>query len=249
MLIEYEGTKYHGFQIQNDVPTIQGELEKALNKVTGETIRLRGSGRTDTGVHAKGQVAAFETGSTLSPRTFVKAINYYLPLDIAVKDALDVATSFDPRRDANSREYRYIILNSPVRSAIHRKWVSTVPGKLNIDTMNLACEILKGKRDCSPFTNVEGGAKNTVRTVFKAAVTKDGEFVFFDIIANAFLPQQVRRTIASLIEVGSERMGLEEFKEMANSGKIGQSKLVASPQGLYLMKVNYSNIGFNNENV
>ncbi len=249
MLIEYEGTRYHGFQIQNEVPTVQGELEKALNQVTGENIRLHGAGRTDTGVHAKGQVAAFETESTLSPKTFVKAINYYLPGDIAVKNAIDVETGFDPRRDANSREYRYIIINSPVRSAIYRKWTNTVHEKLNIDTMNLACEILKGERDCSPFTNVEGGAKNTVRTIFKVEVKRDGKFILFDMIASAFLPQQVRRTIGSLIKVGSGRMQVEEFQEMANSGRIGQAKLVASPQGLYLMKVNYSNIGFSDENI
>jgi tRNA pseudouridine38-40 synthase len=249
LLLEYEGTKYHGFQIQNDVPTIQGELEKALSKVTGERIRLHGAGRTDTGVHAKGQVAAFETESTLSPKNFVKAINYYLPVDIAIKDALDVETNFDPRRDAKSREYRYIILNRPVRSAIYRNWVNTVPGKLNIDTMNLACESLKGERDCSPFTNVEGGAKNTVRNVFRAELTRDGEFIFFDMVANAFLPHQVRRTIGSLMEVGSGRMAITEFQKIANSGKIGQAKVAASPKGLYLIKVNYSNIGFSNENI
>lgn len=231
------------------MPTIQGELEKALSKVTGERIRLHGAGRTDTGVHAMGQVAAFKTESTLSPKTFVKAINYYLPVDIAVRDALNVEISFDPRRGATSREYRYIIWNSPVRSAIYRKWVNTVPGKLNIDTMNWACESLKGERDCSPFTNVEGGAKNTVRTVFKAEVKRHREFILFDMIANAFLPHQVRRTIGSLMEVGSGRMEIEEFQKMANSGKIGQAKLTASPKGLYLMKVNYSNIGFSNENI
>lgn len=244
LLIEYEGTRYHGFQWQNDVPTIQGELEKAILKVTGETVRLRGAGRTDAGVHARGQVATFETASALSPQTFVRALNFYLPADIAIKDACQVEANFDARKDALSREYRYAILNSLVLLPLSRSWAYFVPKQLDTDAMGKACQALLGEHNFAPFTNNEGGAKNTTRTVFKAKVRKENDFIFLDMVANAFLPQQVRRTAGSLVKVGSGDMQVEEFYEMANSGGIGMAKPVAPPHGLCLVKVNYPDIGF-----
>jgi len=249
LLIEYEGTRYHGFQIQNDVPTIQGEVEEAIQKVTGEKIRLHGAGRTDAGVHARKQVAAFDTESTLSAETFVKALNSHLSPDIAIKDACVVKTSFDPRRDAVSREYRYTINNSPIRSPFSRKWAYSVLKKLNIDTMNTASEILLGEHDLAPFTNNEGAAKNTVRMVTKAEFERENEFVYFGMISRAFLPQQVRRTVGSLMEVGLGKMEVSEFIEIACSGEIGRAKPVVPPHGLCLIKVNYSDIGFSYENI
>jgi len=249
LLIEYEGTRYHGFQIQKDVPTIQGEVEKAIQKVTGEMIRLYGAGRTDAGVHAKGQVAAFETESTLSAEIFVKALNSYLSPDIAIKDACIVKASFDPRRDAVSREYRYTINNSTVRSPISRKWAYSVLKKLNIENMNAASEILLGEHDLAPFTNKEGATKNTVRMVTKAEFEQENEFLYFDMVSRAFLPQQVRRTVGSLLEVGSGKLEVSEFFEIACSGEIGRAKPVVPPHGLCLIKVNYSDIGFSYENI
>ena len=244
LLIEYEGTKYHGFQIQNNVPTIQGELEKAIFKTSGEAVRVHGAGRTDAGVHAIGQVAAFDTASALSAATFIKALNHYLPPDIAVKDAHQAKPDFDPRRDALSREYRYTVTDNSAVLPLARRWVYFVPFKLNIDTMARACEVLQGEHDFAPFTNNEGGKKNTVRKVFKAAVRRENSSVLFDMVANAFLPQQVRRTVGSLIRVGSGDMAIDEFCAMASSNEIGLAKRVAPPHGLCLMKVNYSDIRF-----
>ena len=253
LLIEYEGTKYHGFQIQNNVPTIQGKLERAIFKVTGEAVRLRGAGRTDAGVHARGQVATFETNSDASllpPLTLVRALNFHLPPDISIRDACNVEANFDARRDALSREYRYSILNNPVHSPRYRQWAYLVARKLDAEAMSKACDILLGQHDFAPFTNKEGGAKNTVRTVFRAEVRKEGDFIFFDMVANAFLPQQVRRTVGSLIRIGLGDMEVSEFYKMASSGMIGAAKIVAPPHGLCLMKVNYSNIRFANyENI
>ncbi|MDY6912764.1 MAG: tRNA pseudouridine(38-40) synthase TruA, partial [Chloroflexota bacterium] len=217
--------------------------------ITGEEIRIRGAGRTDAGVHAKAQVVAFESESELESPTIIKALNFHLPNDIAIKGACEVQKDFDPRRDAISREYRYTILNDSERSPLSRAWACLVPWKLDTEIMNKACGKLLGKHDFAPFTNKEGGTKNTNRTVFKAEVSRKDKFVFFDMIANAFLPQQVRRTVGSLIEVGLGKMGIDEFTEIANSGTIGMAKLVAPPHSLCLMKVNYSEIGFNYENV
>lgn len=249
MLIEYEGTNYSGFQIQNDVPTIQGEIERAIKKVTGEEVRLKGAGRTDAGVHARGQVAAFDTEARLLPMTIVKALNHYLPLDIAIRNAGFVRTEFDPRRDAVSREYRYTVYNHPARSPLSRTWAFNVLKQLNIDTMNAACEILIGERDFAPFTNAEGAGRNTIRTVSKAEFRRYGELVFFEMKARAFLYQQVRRSVGSLLRVGLGKMDIEEFHEIARSGEIGKAKQVAPPHGLCLMKVNYSDIGFDHENL
>lgn len=231
------------------MPTIQGEVEEAIQKVTGEKIRLHGAGRTDAGVHAREQVAAFETESTLSTKTFVKALNSYLSPDIAIRNAYNVNTSFDPRRDAVSREYRYTINNSPVRSPFSRKWAYSVPKKLNIDSMNAASEILVGEHNFVPFTNNEGATKNTVRKVTTAEFWVEDNFIYFDIIASAFLPQQVRRTVGSILQVGSGKIEVSEFLKLARSGEIGKAKLVAPPHGLCLMKVNYSDIGFRHENI
>lgn len=232
------------------MPTIQGELEWAILKVTGEAVRLRGAGRTDAGVHAGGQVATFETASAVPPLTFVRALNFYLPPDISVRDACNVGVSFDARRDAISREYRYSILNNSVHSPRYRRWAYLVRGKLDAEAMSKACDILLGQHDFAPFTNNEGGAKNTVRTVFRAEVRKEGDFMFFDMGANAFLPQQVRRTVGSLVRIGSGDMEVGEFWEMATSGLIGAAKIVAPPHGLCLMRVNYSDVGFANyENI
>ena len=115
--------------------------------------------------------------------------------------------------------------------------------------MNTACETLRGEHDFSPFTNKEGGTKNTRRTVYKAEICREGNFIFFDMVAIAFLPQQVRRTLGSLLEVGSGEKDISEFYEIASSGEIGRAKAVVPAHGLCLVKVNYSSIGFNYENI
>ena len=244
MLVEYEGTQYCGFQIQKGVPTIQGELEKAILRVTGEAARLQGAGRTDAGVHARGQVAAFETESRLAPATLVKALNFYLPKDIVVRSACSASTDFDPRRDALNREYRYTILNRPVPSPLAGRWSYFVPGQLNMERMSQACEVLVGTHDFASFTGNEGATRSTVRTVLEARLNKRDNLVTFDVSANAFLYQQVRRMVGCLIKVGLGEMRTEELEEMVVSARVGIAKTTAPPHGLCLMKVNYSDMGF-----
>ena len=135
LTVEYDGTSYHGFQLQANQPTIQGEIEEALRKLTGEKSRVAAASRTDAGVHARGQVVSFRTRSSLPAPTFVKGLNHYLAGDIAVKEAFKVSDSFNVRRDATSREYNYYILNSPTRSPIRRGFTYLVPGRLDIRVM------------------------------------------------------------------------------------------------------------------
>ena len=239
--MEYDGTHYHGFQLQASLPTIQGEIETALFELVGERTRVMAASRTDAGVHAKGQVVSFRTGSTLPLLTFVKGLNYYLPGDIAVKMAYKVDDSFNVRRDALSREYNYYILNSPTRSPIRRSFSYLVVGHLDIEAMNRACQALAGEHDFASFaTCLDAETKGTVRSVYKAQVEKeDSELVVFGMKANSFLPHQVRNTVGALIGVGLGKMSIDEFRGIMEAKNPGLAGPTAPACGLCLTRVNY----------
>ena len=176
LIVEYDGTRYHGFQLQAMLPTIQWEMEKALWELTGERIRVMAASRTDAGVHAKGQVVNFRTRSPLPLQTFVNGLNYYLPRDIAIKAAYRVDDSFNVRRDAISREYSYYILNSLTRSPVREGFSYRVGGHLDIEAMNQACQALIGEHDFISFGSSMGiGTKSTVRRMYQAEMERDGE--------------------------------------------------------------------------
>jgi len=240
LIMEYDGTNYHGFQLQADSPTIQGETEEAIRKLTGERTRVISASRTDAGVHAKGQVASFRTASHLSPQTFVKGLNHYLPKDIAVKAAYKVENSFNVRRNAISREYNYYILNSPTRSPLREGFYYLFTRQLDIEAMNQACQALIGKHDFASFvTCFESRLKSTVRRVYQAEVKRDGEMVVFNMVANSFLPHQVRTTVGALIEVGRGKMSIDEFYSIMEAKKPALAGPTVPSCGLCLMRVNY----------
>jgi tRNA pseudouridine38-40 synthase len=195
--------------------------------------------RTDTGVHARGQVVCFRTDSNLPPHTIVSALNYYLPDDVAVQAAYRVDEDFNIRGDAISREYEYRILNSRARSPLNERFVYQVAGKLNIRKMNKVCELIKGKHDFASFASALGAVKSTVRIVYEAKFKRKGNMVTFTIIANSFLPHQVRNTIGLLIKVGLANINSDEFIKIMDAKKMGLAGPAAPPCGLYLMKVNY----------
>jgi tRNA pseudouridine38-40 synthase len=241
LVLEYDGTNYHGLQFQAGMPTIQGEVEKALYKLTGESIRIKAAGRTDAGVHARGQVISFSTESTLPLKSFIDGLNYYLPEDIAVKEASRTESSFDVRRDAVSREYKYYILNSLTRSPINRGFTCRVTGDMDIKAMNEACRALIGTRDFTSFvTSAETArTKRTVRTMYKAEVSREGDLIVLDMVADSFLPHQIRNTVGPLIKVGRSKMTVAEFHEMVKAVTPGLAGPTAPADGLYLMRVNY----------
>ncbi len=243
LLIEYDGTNYCGFQYQTNVPTIQGELEKAIKRVTGEEVRIKGAGRTDAGVHARGQVVSFETQTPLPSSSLVKALNSYLPDDIVVRDVREVPGNFDARRSARSREYCYVILNSPLRSPLLRNRALQVSGELDLEAMSQGSRMLLGERSFAPFAG-SLGRRNPVRRVFRAELGREDKFIFFDVEADSFLPQQMRRMMAALIRVGLGKLGLQEFQELAECNVVGAAKAVAPPYGLYLVRVNYADVQF-----
>lgn len=240
LVVEYDGTRYCGFQFQNNAPTIQEELEKAILKLTGENRRVVAASRTDTGVHAMGQVVSFRVESSLPLRAFIGGLNYYLPVDIAVKTAYKARDSFDVRRNARSREYNYYILNSETRSPVKDAFSYRVRGVLDIEAMNRACQALIGRHDFISFaTCLDEEIKSTVRNVYKAEVTRDGETVIFKIVANAFLPHQVRNTVGALLRVGLGKMSVDEFCNVLEAREPGLAGPTVPASGLFLTSVNY----------
>lgn len=239
LITEYDGTDYHGFQLQLNQPTVQGEIETAFSKLTGEEMRVIAASRTDSGVHARGQVVSLRTGSLLPPKTFVKGLNYYLPGDIAVKAAYGVKDSFDVRRQAISREYDYSICNCPTRSPLKQRFSYPVAESLDMEAMNKACQALSGEHDFASFATRVGRIKTTVRTVYQAEVKSRGELVVFTIVANSFLPHQVRNTMGSLIKVGLGKMNVEEFCSIIEAKTYGLAGPTVPACGLCLERVNY----------
>jgi len=241
LIIEYDGTGYHGSQLQANAPTVQGEIEKALQRLTGKRTRIKAASRTDTGVHAMGQVVSFGTDSALPLKSFVEGLNHYLPRDIAVKEAFKVNNAFDVRRGAVSREYRYCILNSPTRSPMRQDFSYRVNGKLDVRAMNQACRALIGRHDFASFISSAETArrKRTLRNVLKAEITLDGDMIVLDMVADSFLPHQVRNTVGSLLKVGQGKMTVDEFYSMVEAKTPGLASPTAPADGLCLMKVNY----------
>ncbi len=240
LVVEYEGTKYSGFQLQADRPAIQGEIEKAVFRLTGERLRLIAASRTDTGVHAQGQVVSFRTASSYTGETFIRALNFYLPGDIAVRAAYRVRDSVHVRRDATSREYRYSILNSRTRSPLKRRFTCQVIQPLDEGAMDRAARTLIGVHDFASFgSSLSGETSSTVREVYRAGVERKGELVIFNIEASSFLRHQVRNTVGSLIKVGLGSMSFGDFCAIIDARKPGLAGPAALPCGLCLVKVNY----------
>jgi tRNA pseudouridine38-40 synthase len=241
LVIEYDGTNYHGSQVQKGVKTIQGELEKAIKKLTGERTRIKTASRTDAGVHARGQVVTFSTGSALPLKSIIDGLNFHLPPDIAVQAAYKTDGPFDVRRRAVSREYTYTILNRRTPSPLRQAHTYLLRSPLDITAMNRACKALLGRHDFVSFVASEETAreKSTVRNVFEAEVTQEKDTIVFRITANSFLPHQVRHITGSLIKVGRGKMTVEDFEDIVKAARPGLARPAASPNGLCLVRVNY----------
>lgn len=240
LIVEYDGAHYHGFQLQANASTIQGEMEEALTKLTGEKLRVMAASRTDAGVHARGQVVSFMTSSSLPLRSFVSGLNYYLPKEIAIKEAYRAEDSFDVRRDAISREYNYYILNSSIRSPFSNGFAYRVSGDLDIEAMNNASQALIGEHDFASFVGcIDEGIKSTRRKVYQAKMGRDGDLDIFSMVANSFLPHQVRNTMGALIQVGLGRVSVDQFHGIMEASQPGLAAPTAPACGLFLMQVNY----------
>lgn len=242
LIVEYAGTRFHGFQLQPEARTVQLELEQAIHAFTGERLRVICASRTDAGVHASGQVVSFRTQSLQALETFVKALNHFLPEDVAVLKAFELPAGFDIRTRATAREYRYLILTQPTPSPLWREraWVTHLP--LDLVQMNAAAELLLGKHDFASFAGpLTPRAAATVKVLTHAAFTTVGNgLVEFRIVGNSFLHQQVRRTLGALVEVGRGKLSQERFAELLHRPRRGTPFPLVPPQGLCLVKVSYN---------
>jgi tRNA pseudouridine38-40 synthase len=239
LVVEYDGTDYSGFQVQPNVRTIQGELEAALLKLTGEGIRINAAGRTDAGVHAVGQVVNFKTGSSLDLNVILKALNALLPEDIAVRQGEIVAPEFHARFRARSREYQYTIVNRLAKPAVGRQYAHHFRRRLDVDDMQRACEALVGVQDFASFCAANENIESTVREVLEARCEREDEVVRITVKADAFLPHMVRNIVGTLLWVGSGKADVKVFREILAARDRTQAGPTAPPRGLCLTKVNY----------
>jgi tRNA pseudouridine38-40 synthase len=214
-------------------------MEAAVLKATEAPSRVAFAGRTDAGVNARGQVASFLTQSRLDMSTMQRALNAWLPEDVSVLDVAEVAMSFDPRRGARRRAYRYVIENRLARPALDRARAWHVPGALDVETMARAARKLEGRHDFAAFASrLEDEDASTVREVYCFDVSRREPRIVLDVEANAFLPHQVRRMIGALVEVGRGKMSPGDFVSLLD-GAPSRAGPAAPPHGLYLMRVDY----------
>tara|TARA_B100000405_G_scaffold292493_1_gene243998 strand:- start:185 stop:931 length:747 start_codon:yes stop_codon:yes gene_type:complete len=238
LIIEYEGTDYSGFQFQENASTIQGELEKSINCLTGDIVRIKGAGRTDAGVHAKNQVIAFDSKFSDDLEVYFRGINYYLPESISVKSIFEVSQDFDPRRDATSRVYKYTILNSDSSSPLLRRTTYFDSDYMDIEIMKKASQMFLGVHDFKKFCSPVKTGLSTVREIFDSKIDHENSLIFYTVEGNAFLPRQVRRMVGSLLKIAKGKMNLDELFELicAKGDNISPS---LPANGLCLEKVNY----------
>ncbi|MBC8447842.1 MAG: tRNA pseudouridine(38-40) synthase TruA [Chloroflexi bacterium] len=236
--VEYDGSDYYGFQIQADQPTIQGALEQALADTAGEAVRVAGAGRTDTGVHALGQVIGFRLAWRHSLDDLQRALNARLPEGIVIRELAPAEEGFHPRFSARSRVYRYTVLNQPLRSPLARRFAHQLAGSLDLLAMNAAAASLLGGHDFATFGNPPQG-ENTVREVMRAVWTQAGNTFFFDIEANAFLRRMVRTVVSALLLIGQGGMEAESMAALLAARDRSQAPPPAPACGLCLMQVKY----------
>lgn len=239
--IEYEGSNYAGFQRQTTLKTVQGELERALSIVANEKIEIQCAGRTDAGVNATGQVVHFDTNAVRSERSWIMGTNVNLPDDIAVTFAKIVDDSFHARFSAKARRYRYIISNTVYRPGILNKGVSVYQGNFDIEKMQEAADYIIGEHDFSSFRAADDESRTSMRCVHFVKITRFGQYIVFDIAANAFLMHMVRNIVGSLLTVGNGLNSVQWFKDMFDAKDRNQAGPTAKPYGLYLVDVTYPN--------
>lgn len=243
LTIEYDGSLYHGWQRQKNERTVQGEIERALKRMTGQAVIVIGSGRTDAGVHAAGQVANFHCDTRLPPETLLQGLNSLTPEDIVVKKCETVADSFHARFDVTSKSYRYGILNRPIPSAVGRQYVWWIKKRLDADRMRLALGHIVGFHDFKAFEGAGSPRASTQRRVFRADLHRpQHDCLFIEIEADGFLRYMVRNLVGTLVDVGLDKLTPDDFKAILLSRNRDRAGMTAPPHGLSLVEVKYGTV-------
>ncbi|TJX13439.1 tRNA pseudouridine(38-40) synthase TruA [Tissierella creatinini] len=240
MIIEYDGSRYLGWQRLGDSDkTIQGKLENVISEMTGTPTEVIGSGRTDAGTHARGQVANFKTKSNMDLKEMQKYINHYLPGDIVVKEIEEVIERFHSRYNAVGKKYIYYIWNHWIPSAFNRKYSYYYPQSLDIERMNKACSKLLGTHDFIGFSSLKKSKKSTVRRIDEINILREGEILKFEFIGEGFLYNMVRIMVGTLMEIGSGARQAEYIDEIFESNLRSDAGITVPSQGLFLEEVYY----------
>lgn len=245
MDLDYDGTDFRGFVPQPGLRTVGGELEAALERVLGAPIRVTPAGRTDSGVHARGQVASFETNSKLPSADLKRALNALIGQDVVVREVCDGPPGFDARRSARARRYGYAIWNGPDRNVWQRRWMGHVQSELDLEAMDCACQALVGKHDFAAFRTHQAQdepGRETIREVYAASWRRDEidpHIIRFEIEADGFLRHMVRTIVGSAILVGLGKLPVGAMAEMLARRERAASGPTAPASGLTLLKVTY----------
>jgi tRNA pseudouridine38-40 synthase len=239
VVLEYDGFDYYGWQVQDEVPTIQGMIEVAVEKILGARVRVHGAGRTDAKVHALGQVASFRCSSDLPTPALQRALNSFLPRDVVVHDVQDVPANFHARFSALGKVYAYRILNRPVRAPLRLRHVWHIPQPLDIPTMALAGACLQGTHDFTSFQATGSAVKTTERTVTELTVSQEGDEVVISCAADGFLRHMVRNIVGTLVEVGCGARRPADIMHLLAARDRRLAGVTAPAHGLYLVQVLY----------
>ena len=240
LVIEYDGKEFNGWQKQPNKLNIQGEIEQAIERITGEKVDLMASGRTDAGVHAMGQVANFKTNSNMPIEKFPIALNANLKKSIVIKSAEEVEERFHSRLNCKRKTYRYVINNSKYGTAIYRNLETHIPIKLDIQKMQQAIKYFEGEHDFKAFKASGTSSKSSVRTIYKAEVLDAGnERIYIELTGNGFLYNMVRIISGTLVDVGLGKIEPEEIENIILSKDRQHAGKTLPPQGLYLLTVEY----------
>ncbi len=239
LIIEYDGTAYHGWQRQKGIPTIQEEIEKAIAVMTRQKVSLFGSGRTDAGVHALGQTANFHCDTRLSAAIFLSGLNGLLPEDIVIRDCIRVNDDFHARFSVKQKTYQYRIMNRILPSALCRRYAWHVRKELNIEAMEQAGGHLSGIHDFRSFQGQGSEVADAVRRLISFDVQKTSDMILMNFTGDGFLRFMVRNMVGTLVEVGLGKMSPEAFKRVLESRDRNRAGITAPAHGLFLMRVDY----------
>jgi tRNA pseudouridine38-40 synthase len=239
LTLSYDGTDFYGWQTQPTFRTVQETLETAIAKLTGERIRVNASGRTDTGVHALGQVVNFYSMTSHPPEVLVRAINAHLPPDVVIQSAEEVSQAFDANRDARRKLYRYVIHDGPVPNLFLRRYCCHSRHPLDAEAMRQAATPLRGRHDFHSFETDWPNRMSSIRTITHLAVNRMGEWIWLDVEADGFLYNMVRSIAGTLINVGRGYWPASQVVEILNAEDRRQAGPTAPAQGLFLMRVTY----------
>lgn len=240
--VQYLGTNYSGWQKQPNQSTIQQALENAFSNIANENIHIVGAGRTDTGVHASGQVGHFDTNAVRDNNTWVRGVNRFLPEDISVNFVSCIDDSFHARFSAVRRQYRYLIYNNNIPSSCWGKFAKQEFLPLCVSDMLKAAQLFVGKKDFTSIRDSECQSASPVREVYSTNIWRRGNFVIFEITANAFLHHMVRNILGILVPIGLGNRPINWAKDVLNAKDRSLGGVTYSPKGLYLHKINYDKV-------